>query len=64
MHETFKDYVEAEVTEMLRSMDEKTRCNERKRRLSALAWVRKNAEMFRKKWEDRTGQRMESQEFN
>ncbi len=50
MSDSFKEFVEAEVCEILNSMDEKCRRNPELNRISAIEWIEKNAENFRKEW--------------
>jgi hypothetical protein len=47
----FRSYVEAEANEILSAIDEATQRDPERFREEALAWIEKNAEGFRLKWE-------------
>ncbi|MFW5959500.1 MAG: hypothetical protein ACOCSE_00100 [Chitinivibrionales bacterium] len=50
-----KQYIEAEIKEILNSMDEKSRQDPELIRLSAMKWIKNNAENFRREWESIRG---------
>lgn len=47
----FREYIEAELDEMLDSMDERCRQDPELCRKSAIEWIEKNAECFRNHWD-------------
>jgi hypothetical protein len=47
----FKDYVKAQADEILRSVKDEVRCDPDRLRREAIAWIEKNAEAFRKRWD-------------
>ncbi len=47
----FKDYIEAQASEILRSVDDDVKCDPDRFRQEAIAWIEKNAEGFRQRWE-------------
>ena len=53
MSDSFRDYIEAEIDEILNSMDEQCRQDPELCRKSAIEWIEKNAEFFRKRWNER-----------
>lgn len=50
MSNDFREFVEAEVKEILSSMDEKSRKNPKLRGEKAIQWIDENAEKFREQW--------------
>lgn len=52
MSTSFEDFLNAEVNEILRSMDDECRCDPIQRRQKALVWIEENADSFRKSWDD------------
>ena len=53
MSDPFREYVEAEINEIMSSMDERCRHDPELCRKSAIEWIEKNAEYFRKQWSER-----------
>jgi len=47
----FKNYIEAQANEILSAIDEETRRDPERFRDEAIAWIEKNAEVFRRNWE-------------
>jgi hypothetical protein len=47
----FKNYIEAEAKEILMAIDEEALRDPDCFRTQAIAWIEKNAEGFRRKWE-------------
>ncbi len=52
----FRRFVEAEVAEMLWSMDVGCRAGSRSAQLKAIEWIEKNAVDFRRHWASRGGE--------
>ncbi len=50
-----KQYIEAEIKEILSSMDERSRQDPELIRLNAMKWIKNNAENFRREWESSWG---------
>ncbi len=50
MANAFREFVEAEVNEIMSSMDERCRKDPDLCRKVAIEWIEKNAEVFRKQW--------------
>ena len=50
-----KRYIQAEIKEIMNSMDEKSRKDPELVKKSAINWIRSNAERFRREWEDSKG---------
>lgn len=50
MPDSFKEFVEAEVNEIMSSMDEMCLQDPELRRRVAIEWIEKNAEGFREQW--------------
>ena len=53
MSDPFREYIEAEINEIMSSMDERCRQDPELCRKSAIEWIEKNAEFFRKQWNER-----------
>ena len=53
MSDSFRNYIEAEIDEIMNSMDERCRRDPELCRKSAIEWIEKNAEFFRKQWNER-----------
>lgn len=54
MANNFRDFVEAELKEILDSMDEECRNDPQLCRQVALEWIEKNAKLFRMRWNMRS----------
>lgn len=52
MSDPFRDYIEAEIDEIMSSMDERCRQDPELFSKSAIEWIEKNAEFFRKQWNE------------
>ena len=50
MPDPFREYIEAEVDEIMNSMDERCRQDPDLCRKNAIEWIEKNAEFFRRQW--------------
>ena len=53
MSDPFREYIEAEVDEIMSSMDERCRQDPELCSKNAIEWIEKNAEFFRKQWNER-----------
>jgi hypothetical protein len=51
MSDPFREYIEAEIHEIMCSMDEECRRNPELCRTNAIEWIEKNAEYFREQWD-------------
>ena len=47
----FKEYVEAQANEILKAVDDDVKHDPDRFRQEAIAWIEKNAEGFRQRWE-------------
>ncbi len=51
MADAFREYVEAELQEIMNSMDERCRKDPDRCRQVAIEWIEKNAKVFREQWD-------------
>jgi DNA-binding transcriptional MerR regulator len=62
MRERFRRFIEDEIGEILRSMDEECRLDPQRRSRAAMEWIALHAKAFREEWEReqtlRTGERL------
>jgi hypothetical protein len=56
MDSNFQDFIEAEAKEILSAIDEQTQRDPELFRREAIAWIEKNAEAFRRRWDMQTAQ--------
>ncbi len=52
MADAFREFVEAELHEIMDSMDERSRKDPERCRRVAIEWIEKNAKIFREQWDE------------
>ena len=53
MSDPFREFIEAEIDEIRSSMDERCRQDPELCSKKSIEWIEKNAEFFRKQWNER-----------
>ena len=51
MNESMKEFLDAEIREIIGAMDETSLCDPELLQLRTLEWIEKNAEQFRTHWD-------------
>ncbi|MBD3391249.1 MAG: hypothetical protein GF418_04260 [Chitinivibrionales bacterium] len=50
---SFKEYIQAQASEILDAVGDDVKCDPDRFRREAIAWIERNAEHFRRRWENR-----------